>query len=134
MLPFSAPNAAHAQNADQDPLAVYRDKNRVLLLFAPTERDAGYKAQSKLWKGEEAGFKERQLVVLYLLADSKPTTPEVLAKRCGVDPQTFNVVLIGKDGHAAYQSKDPVTAEALFHRIDAMPMRREEMRRQQDKR
>ena len=133
MLPLPFLNAGHAQEGDTDPLAAYRDKQRVLLLFAPTERDATYQVQRKLWKGEEAGFKERQLVVLHLFADSKPDTPEVLGKRFGVDPQIFNVILIGKDGHNAYQSKEPVTADFLFHRIDAMPMRREEMRRQQAK-
>ena len=87
-----------------------------------------------LWKGEEAGFKERQLVVLRLLANGKSslstTSVTALTKRFDADPQSFTVVLIGKDGHDAYRSKEPVTAQSLFSRIDAMPMRREEVRRQ----
>ena len=132
MLSLPTPHLARAQGTDEDPLAVYRDKHRVLLLFAPNEQDASYQGQRKLWKGEEAGFKERQLTVVPLLADSMSITPLTLGKRFGVDPKSFTVILLGKDGHNAYQSKEPVTAEALYRRIDAMPMRREEMR-QQDK-
>ena len=133
MLSFPVPQVAQAQSADGDPLAVYRDKKRVLLLFAPTEQDARYQAQRKLWKGEEPGFKERQLVVLPLLADRQPNPSAVLGKRFGVDPEAFTVILLGKDGHNAYQSKEPVSADFLYHRIDAMPMRRDEMRRQKDR-
>ena len=133
MFPFPAFQVAQAQQADEDPLAAYRDKKRVLLLFAPTEKDDLYQAQRRLWKGEEAGFKERQLVVVPLPADSKPDTSTKLGKRFGVDPHIFTVILLGKDGHNAYQSQAPVTAETLYHRIDAMPMRREEMRRQKER-
>ena len=133
MLFLSAPRVVRAEDGGDDPLASYRDKHRVLLLFAPNEQDSRYQGQRKLWKGEEAGFKERQLLVLSLLADSKSTAPATLGKRFGVDPKTFTVILVGKDGHNAYQNKEPVTAEAVYHRIDAMPMRREEMRRPKDK-
>ena len=131
MLSLLTPTAAHARENDANPLTLYRDKKRVLLLFAPSEQDAAYQAQRRLWKGEEPGFKERQLVVLPLFADSRSTDPGTLAKRFDVDPRSFTVILIGKDGHNAYQGKEPVTTEALYHRIDAMPMRREEMQRQQ---
>ena len=133
MLPSPVSNVAHAQSADENPLAIYRDKYRVLLVFAPTAQDASYQGQRKLWKGEEAGFKERQLLVVPLLADSQSPYPSTLAKRFDVDPKNFTVILLGKDGHNAYQSKEPVTAESLYQRIDAMPMRREEMLRQKEK-
>ena len=124
---------ALAQENRTDPLASYRDKKRVLLLFAPTEQDAAYQTQRRLWKGEEAGFKERQLVVLPLFANGYSPSAAPLANRFNVDPQTFAIVLIGKDGHNAFQGKEPVPVDALYRRIDAMPMRREEMQRQKEK-
>ena len=43
---------------------------------------------------------------------------------------SFRVLLIGRDGHVAYGGPSPVTLRSLTARIDAMPMRRDEMRRQ----
>ena len=126
---------AHAQDggtpADK-PLSAYRDKNRVLLVFAPTEQDPAYREQTKLWQGEKAGFDERQLVTLPVFADAKKPAgdpPGALARKFSVDPKMFVVILVGKDGRDAYRSVKPVPASALYATIDAMPMRRAEMKR-----
>ncbi|GGD86509.1 hypothetical protein GCM10011390_01410 [Aureimonas endophytica] len=47
----------------------------------------------------------------------------------GIDPAAFTVLLIGKDGGVKRRSGSPIAAEALFSTIDAMPMRRQEMRK-----
>lgn len=132
-----SPLAASAQQPDggaaDKPLASYKDKNRVLLVFAPSDKDPSYAEQGKLWQGEKAGFEERQLVVVPVLADAKKAAgdaPAMLEKRYGVDAKTFAVVLLGKDGHDAYRAAKPVKAGALYEVIDAMPMRRAEMKRQ----
>jgi len=39
------------------------------------------------------------------------------------------VFLVGKDGHTALSSKKPLSADYLFGKVDAMPMRRAEIRR-----
>ncbi len=44
-------------------------------------------------------------------------------------PAAFRVILLGKDGHVALQSIAPVPAARIEAAIDAMPMRRDEMRR-----
>ena len=44
--------------------------------------------------------------------------------RLQLPTKRFAVVLIGKDGHVALRSGEPVLAETLQGRIDAMPMRR----------
>jgi hypothetical protein len=116
-------------------LAPYRDKNRVLLVFAPTAQDPAYVEQLKLWKNEKAQFEDRQLVVVPLLADAKPAEsapPITLARKYGVEPKNFAVILIGKDGHDAFRASKPVKAEALYGVIDAMPMRRLELKRAQN--
>ncbi len=136
-LTFSPLSVAVAQQQDATPadrpLASYKDKNRVLLVFAPTDKDAAYVEQGKLWQGEKAGFDERQLVIVPVLADAKKAAGDVPAaweKKYNVDAKTFAVVLIGKDGHDAYRAAKPVKAAALYEVIDAMPMRRAETKRQ----
>ena len=131
-LPF----AAHAQQPDggpaDRPLTSYKDRDRVLLVFAPTDKDPAYVEQSKLWQGEKAGFDDRQLVVVPVLADARKAAgdaPAALAKRFAVDAKAFMVVLLGKDGHDVYRTPKPVKASALYEVIDAMPMRRAEMKR-----
>ena len=137
-LAAGEPSASRAQTppAPEKTLAQYREKNRVLLVFAPTAQDAAYVEQTRLWKNEKAGFEDRQLVVVPVLADARPAepapgspAPAVLEKKFGVDPKSFAVVLIGKDGHDAYRAVKPVKPEALYGVIDAMPMRRAEVKR-----
>ena len=128
------PLAASAlpESADK-PLTSYRDKNRVLLVFAPTDKDPAYAEQGRLWQSEKAAFDERQLVVVPVLADAAKSagdTPAALEKKYGVDAKTFAVVLLGKDGHDAYRATKPVKGASLYEVIDAMPMRKEEMKRQ----
>ena len=116
----------------EKPLAQYHDKNRVLLVFAPSIQDPAYLEQTRLWKNEKAEFEDRQLVVVPVPADVKTVegaAPAALAKKYNVDAKTFAVVLIGKDGHDAFRAARPVKPETLYGVIDAMPMRRAEMKR-----
>lgn len=132
-LLFAPLNAyALTETADQ-PLSAYRDKNRVLLVFTPSEKDAAYTEQGRLWQSERAGFEERQLVVVPVLADAARAagdTPGALQKKYGIEPKTFAVVLLGKDGHDAYRASRPVKGASLYEVIDSMPMRKDEMKRQ----
>ena len=129
-----APLAASALPGTADtPLASYRDKKRVLLVFAPSEKDSAYAEQGRLWQSEKAGFEERQLVVVPVLADAVKAAgdaPGALQKKYGVEAKSFAVVLLGKDGHDAYRASKPIRGESLYEIIDAMPMRRDEMKRQ----
>ncbi len=135
-LTFATLTTAPAQQdpgPNDKPLAAYKDKNRVLLVFAPTDKDPSYVEQGKLWQAEKAGFDERQLVVVPVLADAKKSAgdvPAAVEKRYGVDPKAFSVVLLGKDGHEAFRASKPVKASSLYEVIDAMPMRKVEMKRQ----
>ena len=43
---------------------------------------------------------------------------------------SFTFILIGKDGGEKFRSKDIVANKKLFSIIDAMPMRRQEMKKQ----
>ncbi len=132
------PMTGHAQTvvvAGDKPLSAYRDKNRVLVVFASAPQDVAYQEQTKLWQGEKAGFEDRQIMVVPVFANAKGTPPKVqesllpLMKKYGVGPDDFAVVLIGKDGHDAYHASKPTAASALYAVIDAMPMRRAEIKR-----
>jgi hypothetical protein len=46
----------------------------------------------------------------------------------GLPSARFGVALVGKDGSVALRQGQPITTRTLFAAIDAMPMRREEMR------
>ena len=127
------PLAAAQDTAADRPLTAYHDKNRVLLVFAPSSQDPAYVEQGKLWQGEKAGFDERQLVVVPVLADGKKAAgdaPAALEKKYGIDAKAFTVVLLGKDGHDAYRAVRPLKGDALYGVFDAMPMRRAEIKRQ----
>jgi hypothetical protein len=131
--PFTIVSAQQSAAAVDKPLATYKNKNRVLLVFAPTGKDSAYVEQGKLWQAEKAGFDERQLVVVPVLADGKKAagdSPAAIEKKYGIDASVFAVVLLGKDGHDAYRTAKPVKAEVLYQVIDAMPMRRAELKRQ----
>ena len=51
-----------------------------------------------------------------------------LRKSLGVSERGFAVVLVGKDGGVKKVWRDPVDPKSIFTIIDAMPMRRQEMR------
>jgi hypothetical protein len=122
---FCLTSTAHAGGtAPPTNLSAYRDKNRVLVVFAPSVTDSRYKKQEALFRGNASGLKERDLVRFNVLGN--PTTP--LRKRYGVKSGEFRVILVGKDGHTAYSTGRPVVPSDLFRRIDRMPMRRDEIR------
>lgn len=127
-LALATPGVATRLRA-QDPtrtLAGFRGRNRVLVIFAASGRDPDYVAQNRLWEHEQAGFADRALVTLPVFAAARRSAP--LAGKYGVIPGRFTVVLVGKDGQEAFRSEQPVSANDIYSRIDAMPMRRAEMR------
>jgi uncharacterized protein DUF4174 len=118
-------------------LSRFRGRNRLLLIFAPSASDEGYDRQRDLLERHEAGFADRDLLTLRLFEDGSgdgaggPVTPEQAAtarREFGVGDGRFAVVLVGRDGGAKFRSGEPVPTPDLFARIDAMPMRRREMR------
>ena len=88
---------------------------RVLVISTPSKTDARFLKQRSLLTPRSEPFLERDLVVK-------------------VRPGEFMVALIGKDGRVAFYSHEPMTQGEIFARIDVMPMRRDEMRRQKAKR
>jgi hypothetical protein len=91
----------------------YRWKNRIVHLVAPAADDPQYQAQAVALMAAFEGLLDRDIIV-----------------RCDLNAPTFEFTLIGKDGGKKLTRRDVVSAEELFAIIDAMPMRREEVRDQ----
>jgi hypothetical protein len=111
-------------------------KNRVLLVFAPWENNNAYQQQMQLFSRHKAGFADRDLVLVQVLAvgnnyansqqiDESSTAS--LRDRFGISKEDFCVILVGKDGGVKRRDNVPVEATAIFNEIDAMPMRQQEM-------
>ncbi len=84
---------------------------RRLVLSAPDARDPAYREQAAVLLPVWAGLVERDFVI---------------ETRFGAP--AFSVVLIGKDGGEKLRRQAPLAPAELFAIVDAMPMRREEMR------
>ncbi|MDZ8139518.1 MAG: DUF4174 domain-containing protein [Nostoc sp. DedQUE04] len=111
-------------------------QNRVLLLFAPSVDNHNYQQQMQLFNQQQNDFKDRDLVLVQVLATDKSyangqlideSSAANLRNRFGVNKENFRVILIGKDGGVKRQETTPVQAIAIFEQIDAMPMRQQEM-------
>ena len=96
------------------------------MLFAPSDQDESYTRQRALLEGHEAAFEDRDLLAIHLVEDGPDEAAE--RRRFGVEPAAFAAVLVGKDGTEKFRSHEPVRPRTLFDLIDAMPMRRREMR------
>jgi len=107
----------------QETLDQYRWANRPVLLFAPSERDEAYLLQMKILHADKGGLAERDILVL---SDISALGRGQLRDTLQIDG--FEVILIGKDGGVKLRAKTPISIQELFSLIDAMPMRRQELR------
>jgi hypothetical protein len=125
-LGLAAVAAMAAGAALAGPLDGYRDRARVLVLSAPDSGDAQLRAQRAALASVRAGVAERDLVVLEAVGSGAEA--RALRERLGLPADSFRAVLIGKDGGAKITEAAPIAPQRLFATIDAMPMRRTEMR------
>ena len=102
-------------------------QRRVLVVAAPGARDPALAAQRAALRGWQRGAEDRDVQVVEVIGDRVTGARDAAATlraRLHLPATRFGLVLIGKDGHVALRSAEPVPAEALQGRIDAMPMRR----------
>jgi hypothetical protein len=125
-LGLAAMAAMTARAALAGPLDNYRDRARVLVLSAPDAGDAQLRAQRAALASVRNGVAERDLVVLEAVGSGAEA--RALRERLGLPADSFRAVLIGKDGGAKITEAAPIALQRLFATIDAMPMRRTEMR------
>jgi hypothetical protein len=118
-------------------LKEYVWKNRLLLVFAPSEDDARYRGLERELRKHGDAILERDLLVFHVLENGvsrlgrspiDTQSASLLRDRFSVNQGQFLVVLIGKDGGEKLRRGDEVDITEIFSLIDSMPMRQREMR------
>jgi hypothetical protein len=136
LLLFAACIAALAAlPASADAMAAYKWKKRPLLVFAPSPDDGRIAEQRG--RLDSTALADRDMVVVVVAGDSVQASPgpgpgltaAELRRRYDVGSGEFRTILVGKDGGVKRSSPRPLSRNAVFGLIDAMPMRRQEMRR-----
>ena len=102
-------------------LVALRWQARPILVFAPAPDDPRLADQLARLEADTAGLAERRNRVIV-------DTTAGSALRARFAPDGFAVILVGLDGGEKFRADAPVDPEVLHGLIDAMPMRREEMR------
>ncbi len=102
-------------------LDALRNRARPVIILSDAPGDARARSQHAALDAEAAAVRERDITVL--AEDGRGA----LHRRLGV--AGFAVVLVGKDGDVKHIWREPVEPRRIFAVIDAMPMRRQEMRR-----
>ena len=113
-----------------DTIDSLRWNSRLLLLFAPD--DAAAAPQRAIDAAAVAGYRDRDIRIVEIIGDKVSGAADRavdLRRRYRAHRDGFAVLLIGKDGGEKLRSARPIPAERLFGTIDAMPMRRDEMKR-----
>lgn len=113
--------------AQADPLSEMRWKSRVLVVVAPSAQDRELRAQRRHLEAASGGMFERNIVLMEAVGDGQQA--HELRKRLATDGNEFRVFLVGKDGNTAFASKQPLATRDIFGRVDAMPMRRNDMQK-----
>lgn len=114
----------------------YRWKNRPLVVFAASASDPRFRQQMGIVSRGRSGLRDRDMVVIRVVGDTVTTrlgrgpglSAAALRRRYGVKPGQFRALLVGKDTGVKISSAQPLSLKRLFVTIDAMPMRRREMR------
>jgi hypothetical protein len=122
-LPFSAAAAS---------IDDYAWHNRLLIVFAGQPSSPEVARQRAIVADAKAGFSERDMIPIEVIGDTvqgATDSADALRHRYKVAPNTFRVLLIGKDGGVKMDSREPIEAQRVFGTVDTMPMRREESQR-----
>ena len=104
--------------------------DRLLIVFAPDPASPPLAAQRQAV--DAPAFADRDLRVVEVVGDAVTGAAEpaaALRRRFHIAAGSFRVLLVGKDGGVKLDSATPLAAARLAATIDAMPMRRDEMRR-----
>lgn len=96
---------------------------RSIILFG-NKQAAEVTEQWELLKGDSSGLAERDVKLTWV----KPGSP--LYKKYAIDAgNPITVILVGRDGEEKYRSNKITASSHFFALIDAMPMRKAEMKK-----
>jgi len=134
VLAFATFGGKEALSMDLDQ---FKWKNRLLFIFAPQDDDLFFRALQSEISDQKGDVSERDLVVFKILEtgpsylentqiDSR--TAAAIRNRFAAPLGRFTCILVGKDGGVKLRQNVQTPLKDIFALIDAMPMRREEMR------
>ena len=111
-------------------------KNRIVLILADQPENEKLGRQLKLFKNEKNGMEERKLIVYSITPEQYKTgwkkgkwkKSEKLYSQYKKEDAPFEVILLGLDGRVKLRQTEILSTNKLFSVIDAMPMRRNELR------
>ena len=99
--------------------------HRHIWLFTTDAGNASFTAQKSILNKDAAGLKERDILVHEVIGLK---ANETLFKKYKAPAPGFTFILTGKDGGEKLRSNKAVGLEKLYAIIDAMPMRKAEMK------
>ena len=117
----------------------YKWKNRLLLIFAPDDDHSLLRNFESDIAAQPGEVSERDLIVFKIIENGpsfmaatplSPQTAADLRNKFVAHLEQFTCILVGKDGGVKLRRNDQIRLQDIFERIDAMPMRQEEMRQQ----
>jgi hypothetical protein len=123
---LAAIGAASASGATAQTIASMQGQRRIVLIAAPNPQAPQAVAQRRILSGWRQQSVDRDISVVELSGARVTGAADhaaALRKSYRLTPDLFQVLLIGKDGHVALRSAQPVSADRLQAIIDAMPMR-----------
>ena len=118
-----------------------RWEKRPFLLFGADERDPMLRQQLDAVESTRDSFDERDMVLIVVLGDGGSTIEgrplsredaERLRASYRVGREEFTLRLVGKDGGVKRASGTVVAMRGIYEQVDSMPMRQQEMRRQEE--
>ena len=124
---WSAQNSS--VNSLERKLNSFKWQKRVILVITSSSDEKEFIEQKNKIELKKAGIEERDLEILYVVINNLDDTDKTfLRKKFEIQEQKFCIILIGKDGGEKRRSHTPLLVDDLFQTIDAMPMRKQEMR------
>jgi len=110
-------------------------KERVLLLLTDAVQNSVFKEQVDIFKTESTNFKERKLIIYKVtpkgyIKGNKWFYTDKFHKYYKKNKSTFEIVLLGLDGNIKLRQSTLLKNKDLYDLIDAMPMRKNEIRKQ----
>ena len=124
---------SHNQNLQKH---VWED--RILIIESENAQNELYQQQIRALKNDAKGLKERKLVIYSYFNDGYTRGFSQVIKSYQTtkkrkDKNDFSITLIGLDGGIKLRQNSILTKEKLFAIIDGMPLRRRELKKNEDK-
>ena len=118
-----APVVLDVREASDTTLEEFIWLNRLIVVFADTNRDPAFQKQMELLLERPSELILRDVVVI---TDTNPGIPSAI--RLKLRPRGFGFVLIGKDGGVKLRKPAPWDVREISRSIDKTPLRQQEIR------